>query len=64
LIADVSDGGAPFDPLAQPAPDIHAPIEERKVGGLGIHLLRTLMDAVEYRRADGRNHLSFRIRTV
>ena len=64
LIASVSDGGAPFDPLTQPAPDIHAPIEDRKVGGLGIHLLRTLMDAVEYHRADGRNHLTFRIRAV
>ena len=64
LIGNVSDGGAPFDPLTQPAPDIHAPVEDRQVGGLGIHLLRTLMDAVEYHRADGRNHLKFRIRAV
>lgn len=64
LVANVSDDGPAFDPLSAPAPDIRAPIEERKVGGLGIHLLRTLMDAVEYRRADGRNHLTFRIRAV
>ena len=64
LVANVSDDGPAFDPLSAPAPDIRAPIEERKIGGLGIHLLRTLMDAVEYRRADGRNHLTFRIRAV
>jgi anti-sigma regulatory factor (Ser/Thr protein kinase) len=62
LVADVSDGGPAFDPLTVPAPDIHASLEDRKIGGLGIHLLRSLMDAVEYRRADGRNHLTFRIR--
>ena len=64
LVANVSDDGSPFDPLSAPTPDIRAPIEERKIGGLGIHLLRTLMDAVEYRRADGRNHLTFRIRAA
>ena len=61
LAATVSDDGAPFDPLAQPPPDVHAAVEDRKVGGLGIHLLRSLMEAVEYLRADGRNHLTFRI---
>ena len=64
LIANVSDDGPAFDPLSAPVPDIHAPIEERKIGGLGVHLLRTLMDAVEYHRAGDRNHLTFRIRAV
>jgi serine/threonine-protein kinase RsbW len=59
LVATVSDDGTPFDPLTQPPPDIHAPVEERKVGGLGIHLLRSLAQTVEYRRADGRNQLTF-----
>ncbi len=62
LSATVSDDGKPFDPLSQPEPDIHAPIEKRKVGGLGIHLMRKLMDKVAYRRAGGRNELSFGIR--
>lgn len=62
LTATVSDDGAPFDPLSQPAPDIHAPIEQRKIGGLGIHLVRTLMETVEYRRRGDRNELTFRIR--
>jgi serine/threonine-protein kinase RsbW/sigma-B regulation protein RsbU (phosphoserine phosphatase) len=61
LTATVSDDGAPFDPLAQPIPDVHAPITERRVGGLGIHLLRTLMDSVEYRRRGDRNELTFGI---
>ena len=64
LTATVSDDGVPFDPLAQPPPDVHAPVEDRKIGGLGIHLLRTLMDTIEYRRHDGRNRLTFRIRVT
>jgi serine/threonine-protein kinase RsbW len=62
LTAVMSDDGAPFDPLTQPAPDVHAPLEQRKIGGLGIHLLRKLMDDADYQRRDGRNHLTFRIR--
>ena len=61
LTAEVSDDGAPFDPLAQATPDVHAPIAERRAGGLGIHLLRTLMEKVEYRRHGDRNELTFRI---
>lgn len=61
LTATVSDDGTAFDPLSQPAPDIHAPVEQRKIGGLGIHLVRTLMDTVEYRRRGDRNELTFRI---
>lgn len=61
LTAVVSDDGAPFDPLSQATPDVHAPIAERKVGGLGIHLLRTLMESVAYRRQGGHNELTFRI---
>lgn len=64
LTALMSDDGAPFDPLSQPEPDIHAPVGQRKVGGLGIHLLRKLMDEAGYQRRDGRNVLTFRIRVV
>ena len=39
-------------------PDLEASVEERKVGGLGIHLVRTMMDQVNYRREQGRNHLT------
>jgi anti-sigma regulatory factor (Ser/Thr protein kinase) len=50
LTALMSDDGAPFDPLSQPEPDVHAPVEERKIGGLGIHLVRKLMDKASYER--------------
>ncbi len=54
-----SDRGIPFDPLKAEAPDISAPPENRKVGGLGIHIVRNLMDGIVYRRTDdGRNLLT------
>jgi anti-sigma regulatory factor (Ser/Thr protein kinase) len=61
LTAVVSDDGKPFNPLLQPPPDIDAAIEDRPIGGLGIHLVRTLMDAVDYRWSEGRNCLAFRL---
>ena len=62
LQATVSDDGTEFDPLSRPVPDLHLPVEERRVGGLGIHLLRRLTDTAEYRREEGRNVLTFRMR--
>jgi anti-sigma regulatory factor (Ser/Thr protein kinase) len=58
--ASVADDGRAFDPLARSTPDITAPIEEREVGGLGVLLVRKLMDEVTYARVDGRNRLTFR----
>jgi len=55
--AQIEDDGIAFDPLAVPAPDLNAPLAERKVGGLGIHFVRTLMSEVTYSRAAGRNRL-------
>lgn len=55
LRVTISDNGRPFDPLARPAPDTTLPVEERPIGGLGIHLVRQLMDDVSYRRVDDRN---------
>ncbi len=57
LRVEVEDDAAPFNPLEVPAPDITKPLEERPVGGLGIHLVRQLMDGLEYRRLDGKNLL-------
>ena len=53
LTVCITDGGMPFDPLAVPEVDATAPIEEREIGGLGIHLVRNLMDEVRYERRDG-----------
>lgn len=57
--AEVTDDGKPFDPLAAPRPDTTLPVEERPIGGLGIHLVRELMDEVLYQRDQGRNRLRF-----
>jgi anti-sigma regulatory factor (Ser/Thr protein kinase) len=53
----VDDGGA-FDPLAMPAPDLSLQVEDRGVGGLGIHLLRSLADHMAYERSDGTNRVT------
>ena len=57
VCAEVEDNGSAFNPLDLPAPDIGLPLPERSQGGLGIHLVRTLMDQVQYQRVDGRNRL-------
>jgi len=57
LTLEVVDDGDPFDPLEAPPPDFDAPLEERAVGGLGLHIMRALADEVSYRRAGERNVL-------
>ena len=64
LEAEVEDDGRPFDPLGVPAPDLQAPLPERRVGGLGIHFVRRLMSEVRYARVDGRNRLVLRKRLI
>jgi serine/threonine-protein kinase RsbW len=54
----VEDDGPPFDPRTVPAANIHAPIDERRPGGLGVHLVRTMTQALDYRRAGDRNILT------
>ena len=55
---EVEDDGREFNPLTRPPVKTNTPLEERAIGGLGIHMIRQLMDSVEYRRADGRNILT------
>jgi anti-sigma regulatory factor (Ser/Thr protein kinase) len=57
IIAEIIDNGHAFDPSAAPEPDRAAPLEARDPGGLGIHLIRRMMDAVDYRRVAGENRL-------
>jgi len=49
------DDGCAFDPLAGPPPNLDAPLEERLIGGLGLHLLRSLSDVVRYERRNNKN---------
>jgi len=57
---EVTDDAMAFDPLSLPPPNLDVPIEQRKAGGLGVFLVRELMDEVSYQRVDGRNHFKFR----
>ena len=57
----VIDDGQPFNPLSTPPPDIHTPIDNRCLGGLGIYLMRKLTDAVEYQRIEDKNILTLKI---
>ena len=54
----ISDEGQPFDPTAAPEADTGASLAQRKIGGLGIHLVRQIMDNVRYEWKDGRNVLN------
>jgi anti-sigma regulatory factor (Ser/Thr protein kinase) len=49
------DDGLPFNPLGIEAPDTELGLEEREIGGLGIHLVRNMMDKVSYRRRIDKN---------
>lgn len=57
LSMEISDNGIAFDPLTAPPPDLESDLDDRPIGGLGVHLVRELMDNVSYRYKDGRNHL-------
>ncbi|MBB4264744.1 ATP-binding protein [Roseospira visakhapatnamensis] len=58
--AMVRDDGRAFDPLTEvPPPDLDASIDDRAIGGLGVHFLRTLMDGCSYSRRGDRNELEF-----
>jgi anti-sigma regulatory factor (Ser/Thr protein kinase) len=60
VVAVLSDDGIAFDPLEIPPPDLESSLEDRPVGGLGVHFMMTLMDEVTYRREGDRNVLEMR----
>jgi sigma-B regulation protein RsbU (phosphoserine phosphatase) len=62
LTVEVQDDGRPFNPLEIPEPDTQQLLEERPIGGLGIHLVRRLMDASEYRRQNDKNILIVKLK--
>jgi serine/threonine-protein kinase RsbW/sigma-B regulation protein RsbU (phosphoserine phosphatase) len=57
LTIEFADDGDPFDPLNRPPPNLSSPLEERDLGGLGIHIVRALADEARYCRVDQRNVL-------
>lgn len=56
----ISDSGTPFDPTQKGEVDTTLSAEERGIGGLGIHLIRQIMDTINYERVDGKNVLTLR----
>ena len=56
----ISDTGTPFDPTAKAEVDTTLSAEERPIGGLGIHLVRQIMDGVTYERKDNKNILTLK----
>ncbi len=59
VTVEISDDGRPFNPLVdQDAPDVSASLGDRPIGGLGIHLVRSMMDEMRYSREDGKNKLA------
>ena len=65
LTINIEDDGRPFDPLNDaPEPDLTSPIEDRPIGGLGIHFVREMMDEVTYRHEDGKNCLELTLRRM
>ena len=62
LVLTIEDGGLPFDPTQVAEADTTLSAEERPIGGLGIFLVRRLMDSVAYQRVEGKNLLTLRKR--
>ena len=57
---EFSDQGRAFDPASAPPPDLDSPLESRRIGGLGVHLVTQLMSDIRYQRSNGWNRLTMR----
>jgi anti-sigma regulatory factor (Ser/Thr protein kinase)/class 3 adenylate cyclase len=64
LSVRLSDDAVAFDPSVPPSPNLEGDIDARTIGGLGVHFVHTLMDAVDYRRAGGHNELTLKKRVA
>ena len=64
VVLTISDDGIPFNPLSVAPPDLSLLLHEREIGGLGIHLVRSMFDEVTYHRNVGRNVLTVKKRLV
>ena len=60
VIIHIEDDGKPFNPLKKLDPDFPDNVESAKIGGLGIHIIRKLMDSVSYERIQGQNVLKMK----
>ncbi|QYZ80476.1 ATP-binding protein [Methanofollis formosanus] len=56
----IEDAAPPFDPTVAPSPDLEGDADERPIGGLGVHFIRTMTDEMTYEYRDGINVLKLR----
>lgn len=61
LWLEILDQGIPFDPLSAPEVDTQLPLEDRPIGGLGIFLIRNMVESIHYRRENDKNVLTLYI---
>jgi len=64
ITVSVRDDARPFNLLEHPRPDLEIPIENRRIGGMGIHIVREIMDEIDYKREEGINLLVMRRRKL
>jgi anti-sigma regulatory factor (Ser/Thr protein kinase) len=60
LVIRIEDDGEPFNPENARKPDVNCPLEESKIGGLGIHLAKKMMDEFEYERRRNKNIITMK----
>lgn len=60
LTLTIEDEGIPFNPLEMKEPEVPADLIDVRIGGLGIHIVRKLMDDIRYNRKQGRNKLTMK----
>ena len=60
VVITFMDHGKPFNPLEAPEPDVTSDAQDRKIGGLGIFMVRKTMDAIDYEYKDGKNILKIK----
>lgn len=62
IVLTIEDDGRAYNPLSVPTPDVTAALQDRPLGGLGIYLVRQLMDHLDYRREANKNGLTMKKR--
>lgn len=63
IFISIEDNASPFNPLNMPDPDVEASLQDRPIGGLGVYLVRQVMDEVTYERKNNKNILSMRLKS-
>jgi anti-sigma regulatory factor (Ser/Thr protein kinase) len=63
LSIEFKDNGTPYNPLAKPDPDMSLPADNREIGGLGIYMVKNIMDEISYKYCDRQNVLTIAKKT-